>query len=113
TAAVPGHAKVLAGDDLVGAIGAAVAQKGFRAAEVPASDDVDDACHGVGSVNRGGAIDDDFHALDGRGRNDVGIVEALDDTGGSESSAIDQQQRRFVADTAQIDAGDARRVCRA
>src|SRR4051812_35805329 len=112
TASVPCKAEVLAGNDLVGAVRAAIAQERFRAAEVFARDDVDHARNRIRAVDRGGAIYHDFHALDSGCWNDVWIVKALDHTCGRETAAIDQQQGCFITDAAQIDAGNTGRVCR-
>jgi hypothetical protein len=113
TASLPRQAKVLACNDLIGAIAAAVAKKSLCATEVSAGDDVHDAGDGIRSVDRGGAVDDDFHALNRGGGNDVRVVKTLDDAGWGEAAAVDKQQCGLVADAPQVDAGNTGRIGRA
>ena len=109
-AAIPGETEILAGHDLIGAIGAAIAHHGFGTAEVFARDEVDDTGDGIGTVDGRGAVDDDFHALERGSRNDVRIVEALDHARRCKAATVDEQQCGLVADAAQIDARNACRV---
>src|SRR5690606_12880891 len=57
-----------------GAFGAAVLGRDRQAVHVVAQDGVDHARHGVGAVDGGGAVAQDFHALQARHRNGVGVV---------------------------------------
>ncbi len=57
-----------------GALGAAVLGRDRQAVHVVAQDGVDHAGHGVGAIDGGGAVTQDFHALQTRHRNGVGVV---------------------------------------
>ena len=64
---------------------------------------VDHTRHRVGAVNRRGTVRDDFDPLDRRQRNGVRFSEGLRGAGVGNAVAIDQHQRRRLAETAQID----------
>ena len=89
---------------LLGAVALAVLADigiGFGAGEVLAGDDVDHAGHGVGAVDRGGAVLQHFNALDHHGRDGGHVLETVRADG--QTLAIDQHQGALGAQVAQVD----------
>src|SRR5690606_10237658 len=74
--------------------------------EVLAGDDVDHAGHRIGAIDRGGAVLQDFDALDDDRRDggDVLIAGRAD----AQALAVDQHQRALWAEVAQVDVLAAR-----
>ncbi len=108
-----------AGDDVgadlvaVAPLGHAVARRHFGALEIAAQDDVDHAGDRVGAVDRRGAVGQHLDALDRAERDRVQVdereVDVLREAVVGDAPAVDQHQRRVLAEVAQADAGGARR----
>ena len=97
-AGAPGHAGALALAIVAGSD--AVVDADVKAVEIRFQDEVDHAAHGVGAVNRGGAVFQHFHGFNHRHRNGVDVV-------GDDAAAVDQDQGAFIAQAAQGNRGFA------
>src|SRR5690606_18615050 len=97
-AGTQGDAVVLLGLALVERTDVAVELGAF---EVAAGDDVDHAGDGVGAVDRGGAVLEDFDALDGGHRHLAQVLQAVGvDT---QALAVEQDQGAVGTEVAQVD----------
>src|SRR5688572_17975119 len=78
-----------------------VAPTHLGALEIGLEDDVYDAADGVGAVDGGGTVGENFHPLDGRERDGVHIDEYIatgrTDRGGGHTPAVDEDERGGVA----------------
>src|SRR5690606_1545645 len=78
---------------------------GLGTVEVAAGDHVDHAGHRIRAVQRGGAVLEDFDALDHRGRDRRQVLQAV--VVDAQPAAVEQHQGALGAEVAQVDVGAA------
>ena len=105
------------GQVFLGTLAGARAELGLQLEPVVAAagDEVHDAGHRFGAVNRGGAVLEDLHALDGEHRRQAREVHETETVVGLRGGkhlppAVHEHQRGGDAQSAQIDVGRAHRV---